>query len=704
MRIATMFRVLPRLALTALLSSALDAQADGPPAPGELVKAALVAETASISPGSTVWIDLHLQVKPGWHIYWQNPGDSGLPTEIDWSLPPALSAGHIRWPAPEHFVQNGIGNYGYAGAADLLVLISATKELATGQAAPIRAEATWLACADICIPGSAKLSLDLPAAAPPSAPDPAAAALFEGARRRLPVAASFETRFASGVHDYRLLVPASALDGLHDPAAMFFPFDASLIDAAAEPEVIRREERLEIGLRKASDAAGARSTAAPATLDGVLLLRGEDGGERAFEISANPGAAALAESTIAWWKALLLAFLGGLVLNVMPCVFPLLSLKLLSLAKQAHGRRSQQLGHGLAYTAGVLASFAALGGALLVLRAGGQAVGWGFQLQSPIFVAALAYLLLAMGLSLSGVVEFGATLAGAGGRIAGRAGLAGTFFTGVLATTVATPCTAPFMGAALGFALLAPAAVAIAVFLSLGLGLAAPYLAATLSPGWRRFLPKPGVWMDFAKQLLAFPLYGTVAWLIWVLVQEVGPGPALGALFGLVLIAFAVWVYGRTRLAAPFGRSLGTGLAAAGSAAAIYLAASMTTSGGGPAPSNATSQAGLPYETFTPQRLSALEAAGKPVFVNLTASWCVTCLINERVALDSEAVRKAFDERGVVPLKGDWTNQNPEITEFLQQFGRSGVPLYLLYTGKGEPRMLPQILTAASVLDALGNS
>jgi thiol:disulfide interchange protein DsbD len=210
--------------------------------------------------------------------------------------------------------------------------------------------------------------------------------------------------------------------------------------------------------------------------------------------------------------------------------------------------------------------------------------------------------------------------------------------------------------------------------------------------------------MDFVKQLLAFPLYGTVAWLIWVLLQEVGPEPALGALFGLVLIAFAVWVYGRTRLAARFGRLLGAGLAAAGSAAAIYLAASMTAAGGGPAPSNATSQAGLPYETFTPQRLSALEAAGKPVFVNLTASWCVTCLINERVALDSEAVRKAFDERGVVPLKGDWTNQNPEITEFLQQFGRSGVPLYLLYSGKGEPLMLPQILTAASVLDALGDS
>jgi thiol:disulfide interchange protein DsbD len=382
-------------------------------------------------------------------------------------------------------------------------------------------------------------------------------------------------------------------------------------------------------------------------------------------------------------------------------------LKLLSVAQHAHGHRSERAYHGLAYTAGVLASFAALGIALLALRAGGQAVGWGFQLQSPVFVAVLAYLLFAMGLSLSGVAGFGGALGGVGGRLAARSGLAGTFFTGVLATIVATPCTAPFMGAALGFALIAPAAVAIGIFLAVGLGLAAPYLAASLTYRWQRLLPKPGRWMEFVKQLLAFPLYGTVAWLLWVLIQEVGPGDAFGALFGLVLVGFAVWVYGQTRLAAPLGWWLGTGLAAAGGAAAIFFAASLTgapSAGAVPAKSAALRD-GLQYESFTPQRLAALETAGKPVFVNLTASWCVTCLINERVALDSAAVRQAFAERGIVPLKGDWTSQNPEITQFLQQFGRSGVPLYLLYSGRGgEPVMLPQILTAASVLDAIGKS
>jgi len=598
---------------------------------------------------------------------------------------------------PEHFVQNGIGNYGYSGSADLLVPMTPAKELATGQTR-LTAQGSWLVCADICIPAGAKLSVSLPVGAQPPAANPGTAPLFASARQHLPVLAPFETRFEDSGRNIRLLVPASVVAGLRDPRAIFFPNGDSLIDAAAEPRLTRRADGLELVLPKPS-----AGNVTPTTLDGVLSLRGADGVERAFEISANPVPTGSGGSGIVWWQALLLAFLGGIVLNTMPCVFPILSLKLLSVAQQAHGYRSAQFAHGLAYTAGVLVSFASLGGALLALRAGGQAVGWGFQLQSPIFVAMLAYLLFAMGLSLSGVAGFGVSLGGIGGPLAGRSGAAGTFFTGVLATVVATPCTAPFMGAALGFALIAPAALAIGVFLALGLGLAAPYLFASLSLRWQRILPRPGAWMEFVKQLLAFPLYGTVAWLLWVLLQEVAPSDAFGALFGLVLIAFAVWVYGQTRSAAPLRRSLGAGLAAAGGAAAIFLAASLT-AGGGVASPNATSQDGLHYEPFTTQRLSALEADRKPVFVNLTAAWCVTCLINERVALDSNAVRKAFAERRVTSLKGDWTKQNPEITEFLQQFGRSGVPLYLLYTGKGQPVVLPQILTAASVLDALGKS
>ena len=681
----------------ALLLSAGSTQAGGPPAPTDLVSANLVPESTSVAPGETLWVDLRLAVKPGWHVYWQNPGDSGLPTAIDWKLPSGFSAGQINWPVPEHFAQNGIGNYGYAGTADLLVPITVSKELATGQTATLEAAASWLACADICIPGGAELRLNLPVEVQYTAPDRPVAQLFAKARRNLPVPAPFETRFASAARDFRLFVPLSAIGELRNPTGMFFPVKESLIDAAAEPRIERRNDGLEIILAKASD-----GIAAPATLDGVLTLRGENGIDRAFAVSANPTAATPAESGIVWWQALLLAFLGGVVLNAMPCVFPILSLKLLSVAQHAHGRRVERISHGFAYTVGVLTSFAALGIALLVLRAGGQAVGWGFQLQSPVFVAMLAYVLFAMGLSLSGVAGFGAALAGVGGHVGAHPGLVGTFFTGILATIVATPCTAPFMGAALGFALLAPATVALGVFLALGLGLAAPYLVASLTHRWQRLLPKPGPWMDFLKQLLAFPLYGTVAWLLWVLVQEVGPGDAFGAFFGLVLVAFAVWIYGRTRLAATVGRVLGMGLTGAGSAAAIFLAVSLT---GATQTKSAVLQDALQYEPFTTQRLAALESSGKPVFVNLTASWCVTCLINERVALGTSDVRQAFAERGIVPLKGDWTSQNPEITQFLQQFGRSGVPLYLFYSGKGdEPVMLPQILTAASVLDVIGKS
>ena len=318
------------------------------------------------------------------------------------------------------------------------------------------------------------------------------------------------------------------------------------------------------------------------------------------------------------------------------------------------------------------------------------------------FVAVLAYLLFAMGLSLSGVAGFGGALAGVGGKLATRSGIAGTFFTGVLATIVATPCTAPFMGAALGFALIAPSWVALGIFLALGLGLAAPYLAASLTHRWQRLLPRPGPWMDFLKQLLAFPLYGTVAWLLWVLVQEVGTRrcvwrfPRAGA-SGFCSVDLRRNAASRAR---PTGARDGIGRD--GERRGYHHRRLLDRSS---AAKSAALRDGLHYEPFTTQRLAALESVGQPIFVNLTASWCVTCLINERIALDSAAVCQAFAERGIVPLKGDWTSQNPEITKFLQQFGRSGVPLYLLYSGKGgEPIMLPQLLTASSVLDAIGKS
>ena len=364
------------------LVTASTARAIEPPNPQELVQVELVAETASVAQAATLWVDVHFTIKPGWHIYWRNPGDSGLPTAIEWHLPPGFSAGSILWPVPERFVQGGIGNYGYAGSADLLVPITAAKDLVSGSTVRLAGEASWLVCADICIPGSAMLSLSLPVAAGSVAADPTVAAHFAKIRQQLPVPAPFEARFIADAYAYFLRVPESALVGLHDPTGMFFPNDDTLIDHAAETRTTRHADGLEIAMPKAAAAA-----ALPPTLDGVLVLRGRDGAERPFEISANPFSAPPAEASLAWWEALLLAFLGGVVLNAMPCVFPILSLKLLSLTRQAHGHRSERLGSGLAYTAGVLASFAALGGGLLALRTGGQAIGWGFQLQTPVFPA-----------------------------------------------------------------------------------------------------------------------------------------------------------------------------------------------------------------------------------------------------------------------------------------------------------------------------
>src|SRR5207237_2950100 len=354
----------------------------------------------------------------------------------------------------------------------------------------------------------------------------------------------------------------------------------------------------------------------PTAVDGGLVVGGAGGAEHALTIhAASAGPASLiAEGNpagdVEWWQALLFALLGGVVLNLMPCVFPVLSLKLLSLAGAAdHGTQRH---HAAAYAVGVIVCFTLLGGGLLIVRAGGAAIGWGFQLQSPVVVGLLAYLLFAMGLSLSGVADFGLGLAGIGDRFAGRGGLAGAFATGILATVVATPCTAPFMGAALGFALLAPPPLALAVFVALGIGLAAPLALATLVPGVTRLLPRPGRWMVLFKQLLAFPLYGTAAWLLWVLIQDVGPDGALAALFGLVCVGFAVWVYGCTRLAGPTMRRVGTGLAAAGTAAALVLAVTAAPAGALPEGTKAAAQDGLGYEPFSPARLTALMAEHPP--------------------------------------------------------------------------------------------
>ncbi|MBK3422656.1 protein-disulfide reductase DsbD family protein, partial [Methylobacterium ajmalii] len=401
------------------------------------------------------------------------------------------------------------------------------------------------------------------------------------------------------------------------------------------------------------------------------------------------------------WQAALLAFLGGLLLNLMPCVFPVLSIKVLSLVRHSGESPGRVRLHGLAYAAGVLATFLGLSSVLIALRAGGAQIGWGFQLQSPLVVAGLAYGLLAMGLSLSGVWHLGGRAAALGDGLTRRAGLEGSFFTGVLATVVATPCTAPFMGAAVGYGLTQGAGVALAVFAALGLGLALPFALLAAWPALLRRLPRPGAWMETLKGLLAFPLYLTVAWLVWVLSQQVGPTGLMAGLTGLVLVGFGAWAIERGREAGDVGRR---GAQVAARVAAILallglagLMAVLDRDRAGPVAM--ASADGV--EPFSQARLDGLLAAHRPVFVNMTAAWCITCQVNDRATLRADAVQAAFKARDVAQLKGDWTNQNPEITRVLEANGRSGVPLYLLYDGRGGVAVLPQILTESIVRDAL---
>jgi thiol:disulfide interchange protein DsbD len=500
-----------------------------------------------------------------------------------------------------------------------------------------------------------------------------------------------------------LTVAASGLLPTRIQDAWFYPLEWGLITYAAPQTLAVTAHNLTLRVAR-----GPLADAASRPVEGVLVITEQlDAGavRQAFMVRAAAPAAATgtAWSWTSLFQALALALAGGLVLNLMPCVLPVLSVKALALVAHGGSGPAVMRGHGLAYTAGVLVSFALVAGALIALRAAGEQVGWGFQLQSPVFVTLLAYVLFVMALALSGAVTIGGRLTATGSGLAARAGYTGSFFTGALATLVATPCTAPFMATAIGYALTQPAPVALAVFEALGLGLALPFLALSLAPGWARLLPRPGPWMQRLQQLLAFPLYGTVAWLVWVLSLQVGPTGLAAGLAGLVLVGFGAWLYETTRRSAGGARSV-----RAVAALSVLVALGLPALGDAPTSPVAPverAEAAIPWEPYTPERVAELRAGGRAVFVNFTAAWCITCLVNERVALRSPEVAAGFVDKGVAYLKADWTRRDPEIARVLATFDRSGVPLYLLYPAKGtaaeRPHVLPQILTERIVLEAL---
>lgn len=707
-----MIRTLSLVLATASVVHGATAQAASRAATPQ-VRAELLASVSAVYPGEQIEVGLQQKIIPHWHTYWVNPGDSGLATTIAWTLPDGASAGDIQWPAPKRFKTGPVANYGYENEVTLLSPLRVPPGLQPGQRFPVKAEVSWLVCKEVCIPEQVSLDLDLPVLAPGS-PRETGNPVIQAARSRLPVAAPWQATVESDGKAILLRASGAGIAGLKPAEAWFYAREWGRTSHDGPQQLHIQGDTLELRL-KAGEAPGATGT----PLDGVLALQAADGSVKAYTVSAPLQAASApisvaapasrgapdAADDIQLGGALVLALLGGLILNLMPCVFPVLSIKALSLLR--HGGQSpwQARLQGLAYTAGVLSSFAVLAGVLVALKAGGAEVGWGFQFQSPVFVLAVAYLMFTVGLSLSGALHLGASAAGVGASLADKPGHAGSFFTGVLATVVATPCTAPFMGAALGFALGQPAPALFAVFLSLGLGLALPYLLLSFWPALQRRLPRPGPWMERLKEILAFPMYGAAVWLVWVLARQAGPDAIAIALGGMLAIAFAAWLYQHSHSARPLARHGSRGLAAAAVALALGggYAGIGSDSARAATGNTAAAHAGQSWEPYSKARLDALRAEGKPVFVNFTAAWCITCLANEKVALSSDTVQDAFRQAGITYLKGDWTHQDPEISAHLAEFGRSGVPLYLFYPGgtASTPKVLPQLLTPAIVRAAI---
>jgi thiol:disulfide interchange protein DsbD len=722
--------------LPLLLAAGLPAQAASSFFETDHVRVELLVPGNQLYIGDWNEAGLYFKLEPGWHIYWRNPGDAGEPPHIQWKLPAGITAGPMQFPAPKRLPLGPLMDYGYEDEVLFPLRLIVSNEIMkggvrgnrVGEAGPytLHAKIDWLVCRGSCIPGKAELEVqrnvfigDYDLATKPGLP--LSVRFFNTGHKSLPdlprpLPASAKAVFQSIPTGIRLTVET----GKQETQATFFPADQDILDNPAPQKLTPTVNGLILDLKK-----DANLTANPTQLKGVLELSGG----RAYEIVALPlgvtaptpaySASVTATSTTSSssapintprlsWSLLLrtscLAFLGGLLLNLMPCVFPVLFLKGLALVHTGHRELHRLRTHGLVYAAGILVSFWALVGVLLGLRAAGATLGWGFQFQSPVFLALMAGLLFFLGLSLAGQFEIGLTLTSAGGSLAAKQGYTGSFFTGVLAVVVATPCTAPFMGAAIGYALAQSALVTFAVFTALALGLAAPYVALTLQPAWTRILPKPGAWMEVLRQAVAVPIFVTVIWLAWVLAAAYGAGVLAALLASFLLLAIAGWFLGRwptRRWATAVAALILLGVVAL-AVFGQWLVGETPGKAGQPGSTELNSVAANGWEPWSAAAVSRYQAQGRPVFVDFTASWCLSCQVNERVALNQPQVKQAFQSANVALLRADWTRHDEAITQALTALGRSGVPAYALYSpGETSPRLLPEVLTPGIVMDAL---
>ena len=668
------------------------------------VAASLTSADAAVVPGQPFTAALRIEHKPHWHTYWINAG-TGYPTSIEWKLPDGWTASAIQWPTPLPIRDShgDITGNGYENVVYLPVTLTPPSTLAPGSTVTLQAHADWLMCADVCIPGDQAIELTLPVVASAPAADPSHGQAIRDTLAALPtlptgITVSAEKRGTTA----RLTVSGLTSGTPSNP--WFFAEDAYILYDQPQTLVSQTDSSLTIDLPISdySDSTGERLvgvlrqdgswTTASTALNGLAI-------NVAFGAPASAGSNAAATATGATDEAkpliltLAIALVGGLILNLMPCVFPVLGIKIMGFVNQAGADRKRVAMHGWVFSLGVLASFWSLAGILAILRAGGDQLGWGFQLQSAPFVFVLAAIMLIFAMAMSGVFEFGLSATGVGAKLQSKEGLTGSFFTGVLATVVATPCSAPFLAPALGAALALPLVSSFAVFTAIAIGLSLPYLLLSIFPGAIKVLPRPGAWMETFKQAMAFPLYATVGYLIWVLAGQTTEGGSLNAILGLTVIALAVWIYGRYAnfSAKPARKRFGLigGLI-------VLLAGTALGWPRSPEPTD------IVWEKWTPAAIAAAQAAGHPVYVDFTARWCATCQANKKYVFGSDEVKQVFRDKKVVTLKADWTNRDPAITAELERWNRSAVPFNLIYfPGQPDPKILPELLTPGIVLDAL---
>jgi thiol:disulfide interchange protein len=632
--------------------------------PDKLVTPELVADTSAIVPGKPFKLGVVLKMQPGWHTYYKESGEAGMPTRITWTLPPGFKASpELLWKKPHRFLDAGITTFGYNDQTVIAATITPPAACTPGSALEFKANVKWLACQDACVPGKRDLSLKLPIAASAT---PANSALFEG------------VGWTGKVQDLKLDDSHSALPPASSGAVL------AATNTVIPPAALASQNTKFAGSILDADLSGAGATDEKQSL--VMYIA--------------------------------LAFIGGFILNFMPCVLPVISIKVLSFMQQAGDDPKRVFRLGLTFTAGIISAFLVLAGAVIAVQQAGQKVGWGFQFQYPIFLFAMAAIVLVFALSLFGLfyVQINAGQDQID-KLASKEGYTGTFFKGVLATTLSTPCSAPFLGTALGFAFSEPPYVVLLMFFTIAVGMAFPYVLLTAQPAWMKYLPKPGVWMEKFKEAMGFLLVATVVWLVWVLGQQVGINAAMAAVGFLVALSFAVWLVGRfTDLTSTGARK-----------ATVYLIAAVVMAGSywtmlrpfpellafsapqAPAPpyavaTHVTAGGGIQWQPFSIEKLDSELHAGKTVFVDFTADWCLTCKANESGAINTPPVIAKFKELGVVPIKADWTKQDPEISQLLQKLGRSSVPLYVIFPN-GQPAkriILPEgMLTPQQVLEAL---